>query len=79
MTSVFLLDGGIIKVSSVVLSSPCIFEFHRIIMTRRHYEVAVAVLITLVAVFGFLWFSGVEDSTSMEAALPGSLEELGVQ
>ncbi len=48
-------------------------------MTRRHYEVAVAVLITLVAVFGFLWFSGVEDNGSMEAALPGALDDLGIQ
>lgn len=48
-------------------------------MTKRYYEIAIAVFITLVAVFGFLWFSGVEDTTSMEAALPQSLEGLGVK
>lgn len=47
-------------------------------MTKRHYEIAVAVLITLVAVFGFLWFSGIEDD-SMTAALPDSLESLGIK
>lgn len=48
-------------------------------MTKRNYEIAAAVFITLVAVFGFLWFSGIEDNTSMEAALPQSLEDLGVK
>lgn len=47
-------------------------------MTKRHYEIAAAVLITLVAVFGFLWFSGIEDD-SMTAALPDSLESLGIK
>lgn len=49
-------------------------------MAKRHYEVAVAVLVTLVAVFGFLWFSGVEDdglSDAVEETLPASLQALG--
>lgn len=47
-------------------------------MTKRHYEVAAAVLLTLVAVFGFLWFSGIEEDDGLEAALPNSLEAIGL-
>ncbi|HEY4474290.1 MAG TPA: hypothetical protein VJG29_02390 [Candidatus Paceibacterota bacterium] len=47
-------------------------------ITKKQYEAAVAVAVTLIAVFGFLWFSGVEEK-AVEASLPGSLEELGVR
>lgn len=46
-------------------------------MTKRQYEIAAAVAITLVAVFGFLWFSGIEED-NLSAALPESLEGLGL-
>ncbi len=43
-------------------------------MTKKHYEVATAVVVTLVAVFGFLWFSGVEDE-AFSSSLPAAAEE----
>ena len=43
-------------------------------MTKKHYETAAAVAITLVAVFGFLWFSGVEDD-AFSSSLPAAAEE----
>ena len=43
-------------------------------MTKRHYEIATAIIVTLVAVFGFLWFSGVEDE-AFSSSLPATAEE----
>ncbi len=51
-------------------------RFFKNSMTKRHYEVAIAVTVTLIAVFGFLWFSGVEDkafSSSLPATAEGAL------